>query len=253
MPIGIASSRSRVPPERSRSVVTLVTRNITMKGNIASSAGPIRSNVLPGRSSNIHHSRLISRHGSTSMIARVRWSRRSWVSTRAAMAKVMRGFMPPLLARSRGTPARCRLLGPAAFSLISVGVPSAMNTPSRIRSSRSQRSASSMTWLETSTATPVSARSWNVVQRSSRSTGSSPTVGSSSTSMLGLPSRATARLARDRCPPLSWATTSSAWSPRSTVSMQRATSDLSTPSTRAKNARFSVTLRSSYTLGAWVT
>ena len=82
-----------MPPERSRSVVTLVTRNITMKGNIASSAGPSRSNVSPGRSSNIHHSRLISRQGSTSMIARVRWSRRSWVSTRAAMANVIRGFM----------------------------------------------------------------------------------------------------------------------------------------------------------------
>ena len=39
-PSASSSSRSRVPRERSRSVVTLVTRNITMNGNIASSAGP---------------------------------------------------------------------------------------------------------------------------------------------------------------------------------------------------------------------
>ena len=40
MPIGIDSSRSSVPDERSRSVVTEVTRNITMNGNSASSGGP---------------------------------------------------------------------------------------------------------------------------------------------------------------------------------------------------------------------
>ena len=55
MPIGIDSSRSRVPLERSRSVVTLVTRNITMNGNIASSAGPNWSKT--GVSLNIHHSK----------------------------------------------------------------------------------------------------------------------------------------------------------------------------------------------------
>ena len=91
MPIGIASSRSRVPEERSRSVVTLVTRNITMKGNSASSAGPKRSKTGSTEASNIHHSSVISTHGSTSSIASVRWSRRSWVSTRAATAAVIRG------------------------------------------------------------------------------------------------------------------------------------------------------------------
>ena len=95
LPIGIASSRSRVPLERSRSVVTLVTRNITMNGNIASSAGPNLLNGSPSESSNIHHISEISRHGSTSSIAAVRRSRRSWVSTRPATASVMRGVMPP--------------------------------------------------------------------------------------------------------------------------------------------------------------
>ena len=40
MPVGIASSRSSVPEDRSRSVVTDVTRNITMNGMSASSGGP---------------------------------------------------------------------------------------------------------------------------------------------------------------------------------------------------------------------
>ena len=69
-----------------------------------------------------------------------------------------------------------------AFSLISAGEPSAMIRPSRISSSRSQRSASSITWLETKTAVPASASRWNSAHSSTRSTGSSPTVGSSSTS-----------------------------------------------------------------------
>jgi hypothetical protein len=87
--IGIASSRSRVPLERSRNVVTLVTRNMMMNGNSASSAGPIWSKISELVSSNIHHSSVISRHGTTSSIATVRWSRRSWSSTRPATAKVI--------------------------------------------------------------------------------------------------------------------------------------------------------------------
>ena len=91
-------------------------------------------------------------------------------------------------------PARC---------LIAAGVSWARIAPSRISSSWSQRSASSMTWLETRTAAPSSASSWKRLQRSRRSTGSSPTVGSSRTSRSGLSSSATARLARERWPPLS--------------------------------------------------
>jgi hypothetical protein len=97
------SSRSRVPEDRSRSVVTLVTRNITMKGNIASSPGPNLSKRSPGTSSNIHQSRLISTHGTTSSMASVRWSRRTWVRTRAATANVTLGLTSPP-PPSAGTP-----------------------------------------------------------------------------------------------------------------------------------------------------
>ena len=65
------------------------------------------------------------------------------------------------------------------------GVSSAMIRPSRMSSSRSQRSASSITWLETKTAAPASASWWNSAHRSRRSTGSRPTVGSSRTSRSG--------------------------------------------------------------------
>ena len=174
-----------------------------MKGNIASRPGPKRSNRSPGRSSNIHHSRLISTHGTTSSIASVRWSRRTWVSTRPATASVMRGLMPLPL---RGLPSTrrrkaCSMSAAPVRSRISSGVPSAIIRPSRMSSSRSQRSASSMTWLETSTAAPPAASRWKSSQRSRRSTGSSPTVGSSRTRRSGVPSSATARLTRLRWPP----------------------------------------------------
>ena len=138
-------------------------------------------------------------------------------------------------------------------SRISSGGPSAMIRPSRMSSSRWHRSASSMTWLDTSTAAPASAIRWNSSHRSRRSTGSSPTVGSSSTSRSGLPSSATARLTRLRWPPESRATTWSRWLARSTDPIASSTDAGSTPSTRAKNLRFSATVRSSYTLAAWVT
>lgn len=65
-----------------------------------------------------------------------------------------------------------------------------MIRPSRISSSRWQRSASSITWLDTSTAAPPSAIRWNSSHRSRRSTGSRPTVGSSSSSSRGEPTSA---------------------------------------------------------------
>ena len=74
----------------------------------------------------------------------------------------------------------------------SVSVSSATISPSRTSSSRSQRCASSMTWLDTSKVAPASASRWNRFHRSRRSTGSRPTVGSSSTSSSGESSRATA-------------------------------------------------------------
>ena len=83
-----------------------------------------------------------------------------------------------------------------------------MSRPSRISSSRSQRSASSITWLDTSTRCPGVGEPVERVPRGpARSTGSSPTVGSSSTSRSGLPSSATARLTRLRWPPDSRPTT----------------------------------------------
>ena len=214
-----------------------------MNGNIASSAGPKRSKLWPGSSSNIHHSRDISRQGSTSSIARVRWSRRSWVSTRPATATVIRGLMRGpcggASAASAVVGCSCHALRPVrstrvrkassmsaapASASTRAGVSSAITRPSRISSSRSQRSASSMTWLETRTVVPASASRWNIAQRSRRSTGSRPTVGSSRTSTSGWPSRATARLTRERWPPLRLPTT---WPPdraRSTAAMLRSTS-----------------------------
>ncbi len=62
-----------------------------MKGKTASSAGPNRSNTSPGVSRNIHHSSVSRTQGTTSSSATVRWSRRSWSSTRSATAAVRRG------------------------------------------------------------------------------------------------------------------------------------------------------------------
>ena len=73
--------------------------------------------------------------------------------------------------------------------------------PSRISSSRSQRPASSMTWLETNSVVPAAARAWKRAHRSWRSTGSSPTVGSSRTSSSGAASSAQARETRPAARP----------------------------------------------------
>ena len=54
---------------------------------------------------------------------------------------------------------------------------SASSRPSRSNTMRSQRSASSMTWLETSSVTPASASDRNSAHTSRRSTGSRATVG----------------------------------------------------------------------------
>ncbi len=125
MPIGIASSRSRVPLERSRSVVTLVTRNITMNGNIASSAGPNRSKVAGRSPSNIHQSSVISRHGSTSSMRRACGGRGgAGCSTRPATARVIRGVMPRRLHDREERRLDVGRRRPSR--LISSGVPSAM-------------------------------------------------------------------------------------------------------------------------------
>ena len=85
-------------------------------------------------------------------------------------------------------------------------------SPSRISSRRSQWTASSMTWLEISSVAPSAASPANVRHRSARSTGSSPTVGSSSTSTSGRPSGAVASETLAR-PPERLSTSRSASSP----------------------------------------
>src|SRR5262249_25797364 len=61
----------------------------------------------------------------------------------------------------------------------------ASSSPSRSRRTRSQLAASSNTWLETNRVDPDATRLWKMSQRWTRSRGSSPTVGSSSTSSGG--------------------------------------------------------------------
>src|SRR5207244_279008 len=65
------------------------------------------------------------------------------------------------------------------------GLPSARSLPKRIRPSRWQRSASSITWLETTIVIPSAAIAWKRSQSWTRSCGSTPTVGSSSSNRSG--------------------------------------------------------------------
>src|SRR6185312_14092684 len=104
------------------------------------------------------------------------------------------------------------------------GVSSARTSPLRMSTSRSQRVASSMTWLETRSVVPLSCSLRKSVLSSTRSTGSRPTVGSSSTRSSGEPSSAAARDARLCWPPESDPTSWSAWSASSVSSMTRFTS-----------------------------
>ena len=85
--------------------------------------------------------------------ASVRRSRRSWRRTRAAVASVAREVTTPPGRREkppRGRPHRC------ARGANRAAQPRRL-APSRIRTSSSQRFASSITWLETSSAAPLSA------------------------------------------------------------------------------------------------
>ena len=118
--------------------------------------------------------------------------------------------------------------------------------PSRMSSSRVQREASSMTWLEMRNVTGSSppASRWNNSHNSARSTGSSPTVGSSSTSTFGVPSNAAASDTRARCPPESRSTRAPSLPANPTAAITRSGSSRGAPSTAAKYRRFSITDRS---------
>ena len=140
-----------------------------------------------------------STHGTPRMSAIVRGSRRSWLSTRARDGERDARAHAPCLHEAQERVVEVVLAGlrRAARS----ASPAASSRPSRSRSSASQRSASSMTWLETSSVAPRSASRWKSSQRSRRRTGSSPTVGSSRTSSSGWPSSAAASETRARWPP----------------------------------------------------
>ena len=103
-------------------------------------------------------------------------------------------------------------------SLSFCGVVCASRRPSRISSRSPQWSASSITWLDTSRVVPRRASSWNWSHRSTRSTGSSPTVGSSSTSNSGCVTSAQASETRVRCPPERLPHKAVRWSVRPTAS-----------------------------------
>ena len=85
LPIGRVISRSSVPDVRSRSMATLVTRNITSSGKKPDEQ---RTELVEHRvPSNIQAISPSSTHGSRTTRAMVRWSWRSWVSTRRVVAR----------------------------------------------------------------------------------------------------------------------------------------------------------------------
>ena len=198
LPSGIVSSRSSVPVRRSRRVAMLVTRNITTNGKTPSSGAPMWSKtgvslVDPGQQPEQHaghDDEQAERAGVVPDLAQ------------HAAAGGERSARGSCRHRSACGP-RARAVDEGEEGLLDVGrrrwrrarrarVSSASSRPSRMSSSRSQRVASSMTWLLTSSVTPSPASRRNRSHRSRRSTGSSPTVGSSSTSSSGVPSRAAA-------------------------------------------------------------
>src|SRR4029077_4390872 len=143
------------------------------------------------------------------------------------------------LGPARRKNASSRLLLPPR-SRTSVGVPSANTFPYWIKPSRWQRSASSITWLETMIVVPPSAIRRKSSQSSTRNCGSTPTVGSSSSSTLGLCTRAHASDSRCRMPPLRLDTTVLR-RPSSRTSSSASVTPPSTPLMAAKNSAFSST------------
>ena len=136
------------------------------------------------------------------------------------------------------------------------GVSRAMTFPSRRNASRSQWVASSIVWLETMMVVPDSAIRLNLSQKTARTSGSSPTVGSSRSSRAGRWTRAIARLTRYRMPPLRLTIVSElrGASPTraiasSTDRPREARSDI--PYIRAKKSTFSLTESSWYRALSW--
>src|SRR5712691_930015 len=136
--------------------------------------------------------------------------------------------------------ASSRLLVPAC-ERTSFGLPSASSLPYWIKPSRWQRSASSMTWLETMIVVPLAAILRKSSQNWTRSWGSTPTVGSSSSSTFGLWTSAQASEHRWRMPPLRVATTDLRRSSSLTSFSASVTPCFSAPLIAAKKSRFSST------------
>ena len=187
-----------MPEVRSRSVATLVTRNITTNGKMPSSGAPIASNVgSRGRSTRAaRRARMAHEHqrdgarvvtqlgehaargGGGAAEVHGRGSRRSFAVASAR---------PVDEGQERGLD-----VGGAGRASSPARVSSASSRPSRRSSSRSQCAASSMTWLLTSSVAPRSARSRNSAHRSRRSTGSRPDRRLVEHEQLGVPSSAAA-------------------------------------------------------------
>ena len=207
---------------RSRSIAIEVTRNIEMNGKMPEQRPADAVERAAGARRRRTCSSVSSTDGTTSSSASVRGSRRSCASTRAAVASVTRArscAAPCSPTRRRNASSRSR--APVRSQQLvrrAVGEQS----PVAHQQERSQRSASSITWLETRSVAPPAASRWNSAQRSRRRTGSSPTVGSSRTSSVRLAEQRGGERDARRWPPGERARRRvSANSPRSTSASAR--------------------------------
>ena len=142
LPIGVVRRRSSVPVWRSRRVATEVTRNMTIIGKTPSRAGPMASKT--GRAVEDPGEQPEQHAGDDDERAMVRWSVRTWRSTRPEVATASPAFMTRSFPRTGGLGIDEGEEGGSAStapvcSSSSAGVTSARTRPSRSRSSRSQR------------------------------------------------------------------------------------------------------------------
>ena len=113
---------------------------------------------------------------------------------------------------------------PTAVATRSVTAPSNLTVPPASTTTRSQSAATSSVWWVDSSTVERWPRADNVRRRSARCAGSSPVVGSSSTTSRGSPSSACASPTRRRCPPDSRLIRTEARSASPTASSTRRTS-----------------------------
>ena len=119
--------------------------------------------------SNTHLISASSTQGTTISRASVRGSRRSCRSTRIAVARTIRPLRQPTSCRNADSTSSA----PVRASSCSLDSHARIR-PSRISTIMSQRSASSITWLDTSSVVPASASRRKSAHSSVRSTGSRP-------------------------------------------------------------------------------